>query len=144
MQASWDNLRLQDRERHRGSRRRWSPALRAECSSQWSSNLIHAGTGKKQTASAGQTSIPKHTKKEIENAQKLLRLQADGFVRSLEIQSLQNNVSQLLQERRSAEDGFREFQTELQALEHEVLADQGLTVLDYSLSEGEWLDIIQG
>jgi len=149
MQALWDNERLLDRQRHRPPRRRWSAALRAECTSKWSTDMISVRatttkkTTKKQASVAKQMSLFKLTRKDIEDAQKLLQLQTDGFVRSLEIQSLRNNVSDLLESRSRAEGGFREFQSELKALERDVLANDKPAVLDYTLSEQDWLDIIE-
>jgi len=136
---AWDNVRFLDRQRHRPSRRRWSLALRerAEYCANWSPDLISDRTAKKPKVTS------RLTKKDIESAQKLLQLQTDGFVRSLEIQSLRNSVSQLLGERRRAEDGFREFRSELRALERHVLTNKASTVLDYSLSEQDWVDIIE-
>jgi hypothetical protein len=134
-----DSARFLDRQRHHPSRRRWSPALRqsvGDCSN-WSTDPIGVRTAKEHKRA------PKLTKKEIENTQKLLQFQTDGFVQSLEIQSLRNNVTHLLEARSRAEDGYRQFQSELKVLEQEVLVNDKPAVLDYTLSEEDWLDIIE-
>lgn len=138
MQA-WDNARLLDRQQHRPSRRRWSSALRerTEYCSNWSRNLIRVEATTKHTRTR------KLTKKDIEDTQKLLQLQTENFVRSLEMQSLRNDVSHLLEARSRAEEGLRAFQNELKGLQREVLANDKSITLDYTLSEQDWLDIVE-
>jgi hypothetical protein len=139
MKQAWDSIRNSEQLKHRSpSRRRWSPELaqRAEIYAHrhWEKS---AGSAKKEPKK--NLSV---TERESAEVAKLLQLQSENFIRTLELQSLRNSVSELLNARSQSREAFRQLQGEIKGLE--CVAHPGpAEPLDYELSERDWLDIIE-
>ena len=86
--------------------------------------------------------IAEVTEKESANVANLLQLQVENFFRKIEIQSLRDSVTELLEARDTASQTLRLFQCELETLERGVSVGEAAQ-LDYEMSERDWQDIVE-
>jgi hypothetical protein len=136
MKQAWDKTGMLEQQRHRVPlRRRWSPELKKLTSS---NPCWIAEQGTKKVARTSQ----RVSKKDSADVAKLLQLQTENFVRTLELQSLRQSVNVLLSARDQAEEKLRSFHAEVRGLERDSNAAVE-TALNYELSESDWLDIIE-